>query len=112
VRYGAFDPPPQLFVAGDAGGFDVDHRSHRLAGEVHRPCVGLVEGGVGAFLAETEHEFCADDAGRHVPVDEEAEAAEHLALRHVRRRAEHGADAVGEILVVGHAPMSLARRAD
>ena len=51
------------------------------------------------------HEQAALTAGRHrhVPADQEREPAEHLLLGHGGLGGDQLADAVGEVLVVGHA---------
>ena len=81
---------------------DVDHPGQRPAREVHFPHVGMVQGRLGPFGAEAQHELVLDDSAGHVPVHHEREAAEHLPLGQalfVRQQHPHP---VGELLVVGH----------
>jgi hypothetical protein len=65
--------------------------------------VEFVDRCVRTVFAEAEHEVVANDAAGHVAGHEECEAAEQLPFAGVRGCGERGADAVGEVLVVGHA---------
>ena len=57
---------------------------------------------LGGLVADPDHKLAAHDAGEHVPSQEEGKAAEHLAFGHFGVGGHDLADAVGEVLVVGH----------
>ena len=98
---GGGDPAPQRRPP-QPGGLDKDHVLGRAAGEVHLPDVVAFEGLLGGLVSEPDHELVADDADEHVPVEQERQAAEHFPLGHIGAARYGGADAVGEVLVVGH----------
>ncbi len=81
---------------------DEHHCAHWLAGEVHRPDVPLVEGCVGAFLAEAQHQLVADDAAGHVTADEERDTTEHLLLTDIRNVLKEDRHPLCEALIEGH----------
>src|SRR6185312_5070530 len=89
-------------------------RGHRLginpkpalqlaSAHLERSRTGLGEERLGLLLGAVDHQATfAADPHRHVAVDHEADAAEHLLLAVAVLGSDQLADPVGEILVVGH----------
>src|SRR5207237_8626855 len=68
-----------------------------------RSRTGLGEESLSLLLGAVDHQATlAADPHRHVAVDHEADAAEHLLLGVAVLRGDQLADPVGEILVVSH----------
>ena len=74
----------------------------RSAGEVHLPDVVAFESTLRSLVPEPDYQLVAHDAGEHMPVEQERQPAEHLALGHVSVAGYGIADVVGEVLLVSH----------
>src|SRR4051812_41362333 len=99
---GLDNPGFQVAVPSYAVGGDDDHPAHGPPGEVHLGGSG-VDSRVVVVLADADHQVIVDDAARHVGVDDEGQAAEHLALVEVGQLREQLTRPPGKVLVVGHA---------
>src|SRR3954447_2082133 len=105
------DPARQIALRGDALGSDAEPAVHLAAAHLKAQCVRLCHARIGLIrVAAHQHAALTARGDRHVPADQERESAEHLLLDHAVLRGERLADAVGEILVVGHAQIIPARR--
>ena len=80
-----------------------------IAGEVEDPRAGLGERSLRLVVAEADDQVLAEDPTAHVAGDHERDAAEHPPLADVGVRRQEVADALGELLVVGH-PLEVIER--
>ena len=83
-------------------GFDADEAAQRSAREVHDLRVWARERGFVAVGAYPGHQVVAESAAGHAASDHERNAAEHPLLDHVVATRQGGADALDELLAIGH----------
>src|SRR5437867_5844809 len=96
-------PGLERSLRGDRLGINPKPALHLASAHLKRSRTGLGEESLGLLLGAVDHQATlAADPHRHVAVDHEADAAEHLLLGVAILGGDQLADPVGEILVVSH----------
>ena len=96
------DPTLQVSIGCDSFGNDDHPAFHGPTGQVHRADVRLSQSRVTHVRTEPRDEAVNPDGDQHVPVQQEADAAEHLLLRHARLTFQDSADAFRQKSAIGH----------
>src|SRR5437764_10187075 len=96
-------PVLERSLRGDRLGINPKPALHLASAHLKRSRTGLGEKSLGLLLGAVDDQATlAADPQRHVAVDHEADAAEHLLLGVAALGGDQLADPVGEILVVSH----------